>query len=75
MPSFLEHLLENARALARIEVGLGPADEHTLRRRHALKEVLDGLLAFENRRSLDIKGMGPQETWFLTGLAGMAMAA
>ena len=41
----------------------------------SFKEVLDGLLAFENRRSLDIKGMGPQETWFLTGLAGMAQAA
>ena len=33
------------------------------------REALAASLAFGNRRTLDIKGLGPQETWFLSGLA------
>jgi adenylate cyclase len=36
----------------------------------SFQKALAGVLAFEARGTLQIKGMGPEETWFLTGLAG-----
>ncbi|MEZ5926117.1 MAG: adenylate/guanylate cyclase domain-containing protein [Hyphomicrobiaceae bacterium] len=38
------------------------------------RAALAGLLAFDLRGTVDIKGLGPQETWFLTGLADKASA-
>lgn len=36
---------------------------------------LNGRFTFERHGTIEIKGVGPQETWFLTGLAGPAPGA
>lgn len=41
----------------------------------AFASELDHLLAFDRRGKVEMKGLGSQETWFLTGLAGVAKAA
>lgn len=54
---------------ARLEQTGTPGEIHVCRN---FREALAPILAFTNRRTLDIKGLGPQETWFLDGLGGEA---